>query len=32
VAIDLAVMEKTDRGAVLPLDEGWSDLGSWSAL
>jgi mannose-1-phosphate guanylyltransferase len=25
-------MEKTDRGAVLPLDAGWSDVGSWSAL
>jgi mannose-1-phosphate guanylyltransferase/mannose-6-phosphate isomerase len=32
VAIDVAVMEKTDRGSVLPLDAGWSDVGSWSAL
>ncbi|MFM7314164.1 MAG: mannose-1-phosphate guanylyltransferase/mannose-6-phosphate isomerase [Cyanobium sp.] len=32
VAIDVAVMERTDRGAVLPLDAGWSDVGSWSAL
>ena len=32
VALDVAVMEKTDRGAVLPLDAGWSDVGSWSAL
>jgi len=32
IAIDVAVMEKTDRGAVLPLDAGWSDVGSWSAL
>jgi mannose-1-phosphate guanylyltransferase/mannose-6-phosphate isomerase len=32
VAIDVAVMEKTDRGAVLPLQAGWSDVGSWSAL
>jgi mannose-1-phosphate guanylyltransferase len=32
VAIDVAVMEKTDRGAVLPLEAGWSDVGSWSAL
>jgi mannose-1-phosphate guanylyltransferase len=32
VAIDVAVMEKTDRGVVLPLDAGWSDVGSWSAL
>jgi mannose-1-phosphate guanylyltransferase/mannose-6-phosphate isomerase len=28
----VAVMEKTDRGAVLPLAAGWSDVGSWSAL
>ena len=32
VAIDVAVMEKTQRGAVLALDAGWSDVGSWSAL
>ena len=32
VAIDVAVMEKTDLGSVLPLDAGWSDVGSWSAL
>jgi mannose-1-phosphate guanylyltransferase len=32
VAIDVAVMERTDRGAVLRLDAGWSDVGSWSAL
>jgi mannose-1-phosphate guanylyltransferase len=32
IALDVAVMEKTDRGAVLPLDAGWSDVGSWSAL
>jgi mannose-1-phosphate guanylyltransferase/mannose-6-phosphate isomerase len=32
VAIDVAVMERTDRGAVLPLNAGWSDVGSWSAL
>ncbi|MEB3199268.1 MAG: mannose-1-phosphate guanylyltransferase/mannose-6-phosphate isomerase, partial [Synechococcaceae cyanobacterium] len=32
IAIDVAVMEKTDRGAVLPLEAGWSDVGSWSAL
>jgi mannose-1-phosphate guanylyltransferase len=25
-------MERTDRGAVLPLNAGWSDVGSWSAL
>ncbi|MFO0119748.1 MAG: mannose-1-phosphate guanylyltransferase/mannose-6-phosphate isomerase, partial [Cyanobium sp.] len=32
VALDVAVMEKTDRGAVLPLDAEWSDVGSWGAL
>jgi len=32
ISIDYAVMEHTDRGAMLPLDAGWSDLGSWSAL
>ena len=32
VAIDVAVMEKTELGSVLPLEAGWSDVGSWSAL
>ncbi len=32
IAVDYAVMEKTTNAAVLPLDIGWSDLGSWSAL
>lgn len=31
-SIDYAVMEKSDRSAVVPLDAGWSDVGSWSAL
>jgi mannose-1-phosphate guanylyltransferase/mannose-6-phosphate isomerase len=31
-SIDYAVMEKTERAAVVPLDAGWSDIGSWSAL
>ena len=31
-SIDYAVMEKTDRGAVVALDCGWSDVGSWTAL
>ncbi len=30
--IDTAVMEKTDRIAVIPVDIGWSDVGSWDAL
>ncbi|MFO8238468.1 MAG: mannose-1-phosphate guanylyltransferase/mannose-6-phosphate isomerase [Prochlorococcaceae cyanobacterium] len=32
VALDVAVMEKTQLGSVLPLQAGWSDVGSWSAL
>jgi mannose-1-phosphate guanylyltransferase len=31
-SIDYAVMEKTAKAAVVPLDAGWSDVGSWSAL
>ena len=31
-SIDYAVMEKTDIAAVIPLDAGWNDVGSWSAL
>ncbi len=31
-SIDYAVMEKTDKGAVIPIDVGWNDIGSWSAL
>lgn len=31
-SIDCAVMEKTDRAAVVPLDAGWSDVGDWSSL
>src|SRR6185312_870860 len=31
-SIDYAVMERTDRAAVLPVDIGWSDVGSWSSL
>ncbi|MFC7335223.1 mannose-1-phosphate guanylyltransferase/mannose-6-phosphate isomerase [Rhodocista pekingensis] len=32
LSIDYAVMEKTDRAAVVPADLGWTDVGSWSAL
>ena len=32
VAIDIAVMEKTSRGIVIPLDAGWSDVGSWEVV
>lgn len=31
-SIDYAVMEKTRAAVVVPLDAGWSDVGSWSAL
>ena len=31
-SIESAVMEKTDRAMVLPVDIGWNDVGSWSAL
>jgi mannose-1-phosphate guanylyltransferase/mannose-6-phosphate isomerase len=31
-SIDYAVMEKTDAGAVVSLDCGWSDVGAWSSL
>jgi len=31
-SIDYAVMEKTHDAVVVPLDAGWSDVGSWSAL
>jgi mannose-1-phosphate guanylyltransferase len=32
ISIDYAVMEKTDNAVVVPLDAGWSDIGSWSSL
>lgn len=31
-SIDYAVMEKTNRAAVLPVSCDWSDIGSWAAL
>ncbi|HCB15658.1 MAG: mannose-1-phosphate guanylyltransferase/mannose-6-phosphate isomerase [Pseudomonadota bacterium] len=31
-SIDYAVMEKTALAAMVPLDAGWSDVGSWSSL
>lgn len=31
-SIDYAVMEKTDSAAVVPVDMGWSDVGSWATL
>ena len=32
VSIDCAVMQKTKRGFVVPVEMGWSDVGSWSAV
>jgi mannose-1-phosphate guanylyltransferase/mannose-1-phosphate guanylyltransferase/mannose-6-phosphate isomerase len=32
LSIDYAVMERTDRAAVVPAALGWSDVGSWDAL
>lgn len=31
-SIDYAVMEKTDQAAMIALDAGWSDVGSWSSI
>ncbi len=31
-SIDYAVMEKTSRAALVPLNAGWNDVGAWSAL
>ncbi|MFH1255192.1 MAG: mannose-1-phosphate guanylyltransferase/mannose-6-phosphate isomerase [bacterium] len=32
ISIDYAIMEKTEKGAVLPSSFGWSDIGSWKSL
>ena len=32
VSIDIAVMEKTDKGIVIPFDAQWSDIGSWKSV
>ena len=31
-SVDYAVMEKTDKAVVVPLDAGWNDIGSWTAV
>jgi len=31
-SVDYAVMEKTQNATVIPLDAGWSDVGSWTSL
>ena len=32
ISIDVAVMEKTKNAYVLPMDVGWSDVGSWNSV
>ena len=32
VSVDYAIMERTSNAVVLPLDVGWSDIGSWTGL
>jgi len=32
ISIDYAIMEKTEKGVILPSDFGWSDIGSWKSL
>ncbi len=32
LSIDVAVMEKTKGSTVVPLDAGWSDIGSWKSV
>ena len=32
ISLDIAVMEKTNKGTVLPLSAGWTDIGSWDAV
>ena len=32
ISIDKAIMEKTNNGIVLPLNVGWSDIGSWESM
>lgn len=31
-SIDYAVMEKTDKAALVPLDAGWDDVGTWAFM
>ena len=32
ISIDKAIMEKTEKGIVFPLDVGWCDIGSWKSM
>lgn len=31
-SIDYAVFEKTEKGVVIPIDQNWSDLGTWNSI
>lgn len=31
-SLDYAVMERTARAVVIPVDHGWSDLGTWNSI
>jgi len=32
ISVDYAIMEKTERAAVVPLATAWNDIGSWASL
>jgi mannose-1-phosphate guanylyltransferase/mannose-6-phosphate isomerase len=32
IAIDYAVMERTDRASMIAMNAGWSDIGSWTSV
>ena len=32
LSIDVAIMEKTQLGTIIPLNAGWNDIGSWESL
>lgn len=32
ISVDYAVMERTEKAVMVPLDAGWNDLGSWKTL
>ena len=32
ISIDIAVLEKTKLGTVVPMDAGWSDIGNWNSV
>ena len=32
IPVDIGIMEKAEKRAVIPVDYGWSDVGSWKAL